>query len=155
VEHIDPDWDEPEMRRALAQRDITTVYQLLQQRSVSQAEIARLTGQSQSEVSDIISGRRVMAYNVLVRIADGLSIPRGRMGLAYADGDTTTYPQDDGCILQEADDEMINRRILGMASVALLGRAALDGLIVQSGTSVLGEPAPPAPPNPAALWARP
>ena len=42
-----------------------------------------MTGQSQPEVSAIMHGRRVMAYDVLVRIADGLGIPRGLMGLAF------------------------------------------------------------------------
>ncbi|WP_199853105.1 transcriptional regulator [Plantactinospora sp. BC1] len=41
-----------------------------------------MTGQSQSEISEIIKGRQVMAYDVLLRIAEGLSIPRGYMGLA-------------------------------------------------------------------------
>ena len=42
-----------------------------------------MTGQSQSEVSEILKGRQVMAYDVLTRIADGLGVPRGYMGLAY------------------------------------------------------------------------
>ena len=38
---------------------------------------------SQSEISEIISGRRaVVSYDVLVRIGDGLGVPRGWMGLA-------------------------------------------------------------------------
>jgi hypothetical protein len=32
---------------------------------------------SQSEVSEIFSGRQVQSYDVLVRVADGLEIPRG------------------------------------------------------------------------------
>lgn len=47
----------------------------------SQRQIAQLTGQSQSEVSEILKGRRVMAYVVLVRIAEGLGVPRAWMGL--------------------------------------------------------------------------
>ncbi len=86
-------WDELDMHRALALRDITTVYRLLRAAGVSQRQIADLTGQSQSEVSEIIKGRRVMAYDVLKRIADGLGIPHGHMGLAYADanGKLDTY----------------------------------------------------------------
>jgi hypothetical protein len=48
-----------------------------------------LTGQSQPEISDILKGRQVMAYDLLARIADGLAIPRGLLGLAY-DGQTDT-----------------------------------------------------------------
>src|SRR5262249_51601754 len=83
---VDPEeWDRPEMRTALAARDITRVYRLLQKLGFSQQKIAALAGQSQPEVSAIIHGRKVMAYDVLSRIADGLGIPRGYMGLAYND----------------------------------------------------------------------
>src|SRR5262249_27229648 len=66
-----------------------------------QRRIASLTGQSQSEISEIIGGRQVMAYDLLTRIADGLGIPRGYMGLAYdtageiAAGEATTLPVDE------------------------------------------------------------
>jgi len=83
-----------------------------------------------------------MAYDLLERIADGLGIPRGHMGLAYADaeGNLATYPEEDGTSTNpEEDDEMITRRALGSASVALLGDAVLDGPIMQLGESLLGE----------------
>ena len=73
------------MRRALAHRDIAAVYRLLQRFGLSQRTIASHTGQSQSEISEIIKGRWVNDYEVLVRIADGLGVPRGWMGLAYED----------------------------------------------------------------------
>src|ERR1700754_4822947 len=76
-------WDGPEMRAALAAREISTVYRLLRKEGVSQRQIAAMTGQSQSEVSEILKGRQVMAYDVLARIAAGLGVPRGYMGLAY------------------------------------------------------------------------
>ncbi|MGH3721053.1 MAG: transcriptional regulator [Pseudonocardiaceae bacterium] len=76
-------WNEPEMKRALAARDISSVYRLLRREGISQRHIAALTGQSQSEVSEILKGRQVMAYDVLVRISVGLGIPRGYMGLSY------------------------------------------------------------------------
>lgn len=68
--------------RALAARDITAVYKLLHSAGVSQRDIATMTGQSQSEVSEILNGRQVMAYEVFVRVADGRSVPRGLMGLS-------------------------------------------------------------------------
>jgi transcriptional regulator with XRE-family HTH domain/tetratricopeptide (TPR) repeat protein len=73
------------MRTALAARDIAAVFRLLQRVGVSQRRIAALTGQSQSEISEILGGRQVVSYDVLVRIADGLGVPRGHLGLAYDD----------------------------------------------------------------------
>jgi Helix-turn-helix domain len=78
-------WTRPDMREALATRNIAAVYKLLQRHGVAQRVIAARTGQAQSEVSEILSGRRVHAYEVLTRIADGLGVPRGWMGLAYDD----------------------------------------------------------------------
>ena len=82
-----PVWETEEMRAALKARDIGKVYDLLQRYGVSQRRIAALTGQSQSEISEILAGRRVAGYDVLVRIADGLGMPRGWLGLAYLDLD--------------------------------------------------------------------
>lgn len=77
-------WESQTARELLAARDVRAIYEFLQRMGVSQRRIAALTGQSQSEISEILSGQRqVMAYDLLVRIADGLSIPRGYMGLAY------------------------------------------------------------------------
>lgn len=76
-------WEDPEMRAVLAAREVSSVYRLLRRTGVSQRQIAAMTGQSQSEVSEILKGRQVMAYDVLARIADGLGVPRGYMGLAY------------------------------------------------------------------------
>ena len=73
------------MRYALATRDIGRVYQVVHQHGFSQQRIAALTGQSQPEVSAIMKGRRVMAYDVLARIFDGLGVPRGYVGMASTD----------------------------------------------------------------------
>jgi transcriptional regulator with XRE-family HTH domain len=73
------------MRYALATHDIGTVYRLLQRYGVSQRRIAARVEQTQSEISEILGGRRVVSYDVLVRIADGLGVPRGWMGLEYSD----------------------------------------------------------------------
>lgn len=71
----------PQMRAALATHDISTVYRLLKQAGISQRRIAELTGQSQSEVCEILQGRRVVAYDVLERICIGLGVSRGtRLG---------------------------------------------------------------------------
>lgn len=73
-------------RHALARRDIAAVFGILRDAGVSQVHIARATGQRQSEVSEIITGRQVQSVALLGRIADGLGVPRGWMGLAYASG---------------------------------------------------------------------
>ena len=79
-------WERPDMLDALAVRDMAAVCRLLQKHGVSQRPIAALTGQSQSEISEILGGRRVMAYDLIVRIAEGLGVGRGLLGLAYASG---------------------------------------------------------------------
>ena len=58
---------------------------------MSQRVIASLTGQAQSEVSEILGGRRVLSYDLLLRIADGFGIPRGRMGLAFDEETAAMY----------------------------------------------------------------
>lgn len=117
-------WENPVMRRALAVRDVSTVYRLLVAAGTPQREIAQATGQGQAEVSAILAGRRVHSYDVLVRIADGLRIPRGWMGLAYADdvaGDTGTT--------EEVDEDMKRRTLLATASVALFNRPVLGQIL--------------------------
>jgi transcriptional regulator with XRE-family HTH domain len=88
------------MRSALAERDIATVFRLLQRVGVAQRRIAALTGQSQSEISEILSGRQVVSYDLLVRIADGLGVPRGQLGLAYDESTAHLL----GAALTEDDD---------------------------------------------------
>jgi transcriptional regulator with XRE-family HTH domain len=81
------EWHRPELRSVLLSRDVRAIYRYLQRIGFSQQRIAALAGQSQPEVSSILSGRRVTAYDVLARIADGLRIPRGFLRMAYtADG---------------------------------------------------------------------
>jgi tetratricopeptide (TPR) repeat protein len=82
-------WEQREMREALARRDLATVYRRLQRVGISQRRIAALTGQSSSEVYEILKGRKVMAYDVLARIADGLGVSRGYLGLAYDESTET------------------------------------------------------------------
>jgi transcriptional regulator with XRE-family HTH domain len=89
---IDPSvWNKAEMVSALGARDVCGIYRVLQTVGVTQRRIADMTGQSQSEISEILAGRRVASYDVLIRIADGLGVPRGRMGLAYDKQATKAY----------------------------------------------------------------
>jgi transcriptional regulator with XRE-family HTH domain len=116
-EQINPDiWDEPDMHRALAGRDVSTVYKLLKAAGVTQRQIGALTGQSQSEVSEIIKGRQVMAYDVLERIVNGLGIPRGHMGLAYDESCTSALRNE-----EEVDEEMKRRALLATGGMVMFG----------------------------------
>jgi len=128
---IDPGvWQQPEMRRALAARDVGAVYRGLRDVGITQRQIAALTGQSQSEVSEILKGRRVMAYDVLARIAEGLGIPRERMGLSWWAADGSYAGQDEtyaGEVTvsdpREDDDEMRRRAVILSAPVTLWGQS--------------------------------
>jgi transcriptional regulator with XRE-family HTH domain/tetratricopeptide (TPR) repeat protein len=111
----------PASRRALAQRDIAAVYRMLRDAGISQASIAQATGQKQSEVSEIISGRQVQSVVLLARIADGLGVPCGWMGLAY-EPDSTPVQQDpqtgdlsDANLLRHAVTVLQGRPVLGPA----------------------------------------
>ncbi len=113
----------PAMRAALAARDISQVYRLLNQAGVAQRTIAALVGQSQSEVSEIIKGRQVQAYDVLDRICTGLGAPRAVMGLSFG-----AYPGDSpvGELSEEDEAEVLRRQfdhLLAVAGVAVLGTA--------------------------------
>ena len=118
-------WDKREVRDALAARDISMVYRQLRRVGVSQRHIAALTGQSQSEVSEILKGRQVMAYDVLARISGGLGIPRGDMGLAYDPATATSMvgPSDDA--LAEEDESVKRRKLLAHGAAVMFGTAVL------------------------------
>ncbi len=125
------------MRAALVHRDIGTVYRLLMRAGVVQRVIAQVTGQSQSEVSEILKGRQVMAYDVLERIATRLGVPREAMGLgygAYAEG-TTFEPG------EEADEDMLRRQfqhLFALAGVVAFGTVVPGLGEVMQGSSAGG-----------------
>jgi transcriptional regulator with XRE-family HTH domain len=103
------------------------VYRLLNEAGVPQRTIAALVGQSQSEVSEIIKGRRVQAYDVLARICTGLGIPREAMELSFG-----AYPVDRPVSEPGEEDEadVLRRQfehLLTVAGVAALG-TAIPGL---------------------------
>jgi transcriptional regulator with XRE-family HTH domain len=109
----------PEMYRACVSRDITALFRAVVAGGMRHRELAELVGMGQSEISEILAGRRVSSYEVLLRVADGLGIKRGIMGLAYTDG----------IILEPGvNEDVIRRRLLGLGSWALFGRAVLGEL---------------------------
>ncbi|PRX47816.1 helix-turn-helix protein [Prauserella shujinwangii] len=135
-------WEDREMRDALAARNISEVYRQLRKHGVSQRQIAAMTGQSQSEVSEILKGRQVMAYDVLSRISDGLGIPRGYMGLAY---DEATEIQVVGAAdeQQAEEDESVKRRkFLAHAAQVTMGAAVFGPTSEAWAASPARTPAP-------------
>jgi hypothetical protein len=128
VDTIDPAFfDDDDVCAALAVRDVGKVYRLLQRVGVNQRRIAALTAQSQSEVNEILrQGRQVLNVLVLERIADGLGIPRERLGVGYGEWALDTSPA------EEEVDEAVKRRALVTTAMVW----SLD----QQGTPYPGQP---------------
>ncbi|MGH3430792.1 MAG: helix-turn-helix domain-containing protein, partial [Mycobacteriales bacterium] len=121
MDPIDPEFFAgDEMRAALAARDIGTVYRLLGRLGVRQRRIADLTGQSQSDVCEILKGRRVRDVGVLERIADGLGVPRAWMGLSYGEQAPNTPSAE-----KEVDGAVKRRVLVATTMAAALGQAFL------------------------------
>jgi transcriptional regulator with XRE-family HTH domain len=135
-------WDGPEMRTALAAREVSTIYKLLRRNGVSQRQIAAMTGQSQSEVSEILKGRQVMAYDVLVRIADGLGVPRGYMGLAYDEVTAARVAETREAPEAEEPENVKRRKFLAHAAAVAVGAHVLGA---DSGSWVSNPVLTPAP----------
>lgn len=77
-------WDRPDMTKALAGRDIGAVLRIYRQwTGASQTDVGSLIGVPQPHVSEIERGiRRVTSLDVIERVAGGLGVPPGRLGLA-------------------------------------------------------------------------
>ena len=132
---IDPRlYDRPEVRPILAERDIGGLYRALNDAGVPQRRIAELTGQSQSEVSEILKGRRVLSYDLLVRITDGLGIPRERMGLSWWGPDGThagpdgAYGGEVAVVDPEGVAEMLRRHLIALGPIAAIASNPLAKL---------------------------
>jgi len=140
---ITPDaWEEQEMRNALAAREVSSIYKQLRRKGVSQRQIAAMTGQSQSEVSEILKGRQVMAYDVLVRIADGLGVPRGYMGLAYDEATAQRVAVTRETPEAEEPENVKRRKFLAHAAAVAVGAHVLGA---DSGSWVSSPVLTPAP----------
>jgi hypothetical protein len=74
------------MPLVLRERDFTTVFCFLRAHGWSSSAIAAATGLSENRVRAISKGQqRITSYDVLERVAAGLCIERGLVGLAYTD----------------------------------------------------------------------
>ncbi len=104
--------NDDQVQAAVAALDIGMLFRLVNRLGVSQRQIAGLTGQSQSEVCEILGGRQVVNVHVLRRIADGLGIPRARMFLGYGEIEPDPSP-----IPQEVDED-VKRRVLLAAGLS-------------------------------------
>jgi len=88
-----------DLRRILASWDIAALFRFLNDHTkLTQREIAARTGQNQSEVAEILAGRRgpVVSHHVLRRIAGGLDIPPEMMGLSWWSPDGTYHGPEGG-----------------------------------------------------------
>ncbi|MGH4019821.1 MAG: helix-turn-helix domain-containing protein [Pseudonocardiaceae bacterium] len=98
---LDPEWwDLPELCHAIARHDFKTLFGYLERQGLSQRQLARLLNRSQSEIHDIAKkDRKVQMYATIVDFCERLSIPRGRMGVAFdmdvAAMETGEDPRDD------------------------------------------------------------
>lgn len=110
-------------RQALARRDIAEVFRLLHDAGVSQAAIALATGQKPSDVSEIIhSARQVQSIILLERIAEGLGVPRGWMGMAY-EPDPALMAQEDPQTDSIRDDNLLRHAATVLRGKPIFGPA--------------------------------
>ncbi|MBV9011118.1 MAG: helix-turn-helix transcriptional regulator [Pseudonocardiales bacterium] len=109
-----------EFREALATRDIMSIYRILRRHGFSQRKIGAMVEQSQSEVSEILRGRVVTTVSVLERIADGLGVPRDKLGVGFGRART-------GLVRSDEQDGDVRRRILLEVVIAATVKVATSG----------------------------
>jgi tetratricopeptide (TPR) repeat protein len=93
-------------------------------------------------VSEILKGRQVMAYDVLVRIADGLGVPRGYMGLAYDEVTAARVAETREAPEAEEPENVKRRKFLAHAAAVAVGAHVLGA---DSGSWVSNPVLTPAP----------
>ena len=114
-------WQRPELQDAVADQDFRVIFgYLTRHEGWSQHQLAKLLGRSQSEISEIMSGRKVQMYGVLVDFAKRLSIPRGSLGVAYCQDLERIRVGDNG---GEEDESVERRRLLANGVAAVFGGA--------------------------------
>lgn len=120
------DLDDPAVREACAERDIAGIFRL-RPSGMTQRRLAELVGMSQSEVADILAGRQVKSYDVFMRIAEGLAIPRGMMGLGSGKH-VEVAPQAVRVSRAQEEEEIVKRReLVAFGGLMLVGTPDWDG----------------------------
>ena len=130
----------PQMRRALAERDVGVVFELLNRRGgVSLRVLGAAVGMTASRVQEIIKGRRqVTALQVFERIADALRVPGQQLGLAARPWETaasaatvgTTEPSTAAQTPAPGGEEATQRReALQLGTMAALPAGLLAGVL--------------------------
>ncbi|MGH3812926.1 MAG: helix-turn-helix domain-containing protein [Pseudonocardiaceae bacterium] len=118
---IDPAlYERTDLRTALAAHRFGPVFDAVNaEAGLSYREIGRRTGTCESVIYEIRKGRTVENYDVLVRIAEGLGIPRHLMGLSY--GTPDTYAESVTVADLEEAERMLRRHLLALGGVAMTG----------------------------------
>ncbi|MEV4813316.1 hypothetical protein [Micromonospora avicenniae] len=127
-------WNGRPIGEFLRQRDVGAVFRFLHARGVSYGRIATLVDVSPNRAAEIAKGiRQVTAYEVLERIAVGLSIPRPAMGLGR---------DEDGHVVEEprrlsAAGDIVNQPVIGVGIHVEVGvlaqlRLGLDEALASS-----------------------
>ncbi|MDT5026259.1 MAG: hypothetical protein QOE61_2685 [Micromonosporaceae bacterium] len=74
------------VQEVLACQDVGAIFRFLRGTGWSLTAICGATGLSETRIRAVMRGaQRITSYEVLERVALGLRIPRGAMGLAYTD----------------------------------------------------------------------
>jgi transcriptional regulator with XRE-family HTH domain len=135
----------------LTGHDIGALFRALGAAGVSQRQIARLTGRSQPNISEIVHGRQVISYDVLAAITKALRIPPERMGLSWWGpngrwyGPADAYPE--GVRVAhtpgEVSADMLRRHLIALGGITMVGVpvAQLGELLAELG----GLPPAPSP----------
>ncbi len=115
-------YERADLRAALVAHEFGPVFDAVHaEAGLSYREIGRRTGSHESVIDAIRKGRIVEHYDVLVRIAEGLSIPREFLGISYGTGGTYSG----GVMVAEPPEgvsaQMRRRHLLAAAGVAIVG----------------------------------
>jgi hypothetical protein len=125
---VDPAvWKQPDMRVMLAARDIRCGVPGTHRPRDQPAADSRSDRPVTAGGRGILGERRVIAYEVLERIAEGLGVPREYMGMSWGgeNGAPGAYP---GEVTPEGvSAEMLHRHLLALGATAAFG-ATIKGL---------------------------
>ncbi|MFJ6217265.1 transcriptional regulator [Streptomyces sp. NPDC092296] len=129
----------PDMLNACRARDFAAIFTLVRKHAgIYPSRIAALCDMTPSRVGEIVKGQRTVAHiEVIERVADGLRIPGGMLGLAARPWETGAYAAVDGPVpptppspladaITEMDD-MNRRELLRLLSVTGTMLAIPDG----------------------------